>query len=83
MQLSLKGRTPRRIHTIANAKLDKVKDASAITRVELETEADIPSIDERAFQTIALEAKQNCPVSKGLAGTEIQLTAKLLTTAAA
>jgi osmotically inducible protein OsmC len=45
-------------------------------------EADIPGLDERAFQAIALEAKQNCPVSKALARTEIYLTAKLLTTAA-
>jgi hypothetical protein len=40
------------------------------------------ALDERAFQVIALEAKQNCPVSRALAGTEIHLTAKLLTTAA-
>ena len=48
--------------------LDKVANAFAITRVELEMEADIPGLDERAFQAIALEAKQNCPVSKALAG---------------
>jgi hypothetical protein len=42
MQLSRKGVTPRRIHTIANVKLDKVGDAFAITRVEPEMEADIP-----------------------------------------
>jgi lipoyl-dependent peroxiredoxin len=82
MQLSRKGVTPRRIHTIANVKLDKVGDAFAITRVELEMEADIPGLDESTFQAIALEAEQNCPVSKALAGTEIHLTAKLLTTAA-
>jgi osmotically inducible protein OsmC len=67
MQLSRKGITPRRIHAIANVKLDKVGDAFAITRVELQMEADISGIDERAFQAIALEAKQNCPISKALA----------------
>jgi hypothetical protein len=30
-----------------------------------------------------LEAKQNCPISKALAGTEIHLTSRLLTTASA
>jgi osmotically inducible protein OsmC len=59
-------------------KLDKVGEAFSITRVELETEADIPGIDEAAFQKYALGAKANCPVSKALAGTETRLNAKLL-----
>ena len=77
-QLSQKGITPNRIHTIAGVKLDKVGDAFAITRIELQTEAEISSIDDTTFQAIALDAKQNCPVSKALAGTEIHLTARLL-----
>ena len=50
----------------------------SITMIELETEADIPGIDDAAFQKYALDAKQNCPVSKALAETEIRLNAKLL-----
>jgi osmotically inducible protein OsmC len=46
--------------------------------IELETEADIPGIDDATFQKYALDAKQNCPVSKALAATEIRLNAKLL-----
>ena len=83
VELSQKGITPKRIHTVANVKLDKVGDAFAITRVELQTEADIPGIDDATFQKIAHDSKQNCPVSKALAGTEIRLSAKLLTAAAA
>ena len=45
-ELSQKGITPKRIHTVANVKLDKVREAFAITRVELQTEADIPGIVE-------------------------------------
>jgi osmotically inducible protein OsmC len=41
-------------------------------------EAEIPGIDDPTFQKYALDAKQNCPVSKALAGTEIGLTARLL-----
>jgi lipoyl-dependent peroxiredoxin len=82
MQLLRKGIKPRRLYTMANVTLDKVGEGFAITRVELRMEADIPDIDESAFQAIALEAKQNCPVSKALAGTEIYLTAKLTTPAA-
>jgi lipoyl-dependent peroxiredoxin len=82
-QLSQTGITPNRIHTVANVKLDKVGEAFTITRIELQTEADIPGINDALFQRIALDAKQNCPVSKALAGTEIHLNAKLLTAAAA
>ncbi|HEX2714088.1 MAG TPA: OsmC family protein [Candidatus Acidoferrales bacterium] len=82
-QLSRAGITPNRVHTVASVRLDKVGEALAITRVELQTEADIPGIDDARFQEIALDAKQNCPVSKALAGTEIRLTAKLVTAAAA
>jgi lipoyl-dependent peroxiredoxin len=82
MQLSRKRVTPRRIHTIANVELDKVGDGCAITRVELQMEAEVPGL-EQSFQAIAFEAKQNCPISKALAGTEICLTTRLLTTAAA
>lgn len=58
--------------------LDKVGDAFAITRIELDTEAEIPGIDEATFQRYASDAKQNCPVSKALSGTEIRLNARLL-----
>src|SRR5439155_26111720 len=50
----------------------------SITRIELETEAEIPGIDDATFQRHALDAKQSCPVSKALAGTEIHLKAALL-----
>ena len=39
-QLSQKGITPNRIYTIAGVKLDKIGDAFAITRIELQTEAE-------------------------------------------
>src|SRR5881628_2989739 len=70
--------TPTRIHTRAKVTLERVGEGFAITRIELETEAEIPGIDDATFQRNALDAKQNCPVSKALAGTEIHLTATLL-----
>ena len=76
-QLSRAGLTPNRIHTAAKVHLEKTGDAFAITRIELETEAQIPGIDNAAFQILALDAKLNCPVSKALAGTAIHLNAKL------
>ena len=77
-QLSRAGLTPTRIHTAAKVKLEKVGEAFSITLIELETEAEIPGIDDATFQKNALDAKQNCPVSKALAGTEIHLSAKLI-----
>lgn len=76
-QLTRAGQPPARIHTTAQVKLEKVGEGFSITRIDLETEAEIPGIDDETFQRYAQEAKQNCPVSKALAGTEIGLTAKL------
>ncbi len=77
-QLSRARITPKRIHTDAKVTLDKVDEAFSITRIELETGAEIPGIDNATFQKYALDAKQNCPLSKALAGTEIQLKATLV-----
>ena len=76
-QLTRAGQPPTRIHTTAQVKLEKVGDAFSITRIDLETEAEIPGIDDATFQKQAQDAKQNCPVSKALAGTEIGLKATL------
>src|SRR5207253_3527150 len=57
-QLSRAGITPTRIHTSAKVKLEKVGEAFAITGIYLETQADIPGIDDATFQKYALDAKQ-------------------------
>lgn len=77
-QLSRTGLKPTRIHTSAKVKLEKVGEGFSITTIDLETEAEVPGIDDTTFQKNALDAKQNCPVSKALAGVEIHLNAKLL-----
>jgi len=77
-QLSRAGIKPKRIHTEARVKLEKVGEAFSITQIELETEAEIPDVDDATFQKYALDAKQNCPLSKALAATQISMTAKLL-----
>ena len=76
-QLSRAGFTPTRLETRATVTLAKVGDAFAITRIDLETTGDVPGVDDATLQRHALDAKQNCPVSKALGGTEIHLTAKL------
>ena len=69
---------PTRIHTGATVTLDKIGDSFAISRIDLETTAEVPGLDDQTFQRYALEAKRDCPVSKALAGTTIHLTAKLV-----
>ncbi len=72
------GFTPKRVSTNARAHLEKLESGFAITRIELVTEAEVPGIDDDAFQAQAESAKANCPVSKALAGVEIALDAKLV-----
>jgi osmotically inducible protein OsmC len=76
--LTRAGFTPTRINTNASVSLEKVGEAFKITKIELNTEAEIPNIDEPAFLEQAETAKKNCPVSQALAGTEITLSAKLV-----
>ena len=77
-QLSRAQITPTRIHTTATVKLENIGEAFSITSIHLETEAEIPGIDDATFQKYAQDAKQNCPISKALASTDIQLNAKLV-----
>ena len=77
-QLSRAQIKPTRIHTEARVKFEKVGEGFAITQIQLVTEAEIPGIDDASFQEYARGAKENCPLSKALAGTEILLDAKLL-----
>jgi osmotically inducible protein OsmC len=66
------------VHTTAKVHLEKGDAGFAIPRIELVTEAEVPKIDEAAFQQQAETAKKNCPISKLLAAAEITLQAKLL-----
>jgi len=72
------GHTPKRIATTAKVHIEKVGEGFSITRIELDTQAEVPGIDDATFQEIAKKAKEGCPVSKALAGTEITLNAKLV-----
>ena len=75
--LTKAGHPPTRVHTTARVHLEKVGDGFGITRIELTTEAQVPGIDNKAFQEQADAAKKGCPVSKVLAGAQISLTAML------
>lgn len=76
--LSKAGYTPKRIETTANVHIEKVGEGFKITSIDLETEAEIPGIENEAFLRQAEFAKNNCPVSQALTGTTINLQAKLV-----
>lgn len=71
------GFSPESVSTNSNVILDFVDGNPAITTIELNTNANVPDIDEEKFLEIAEGAKKNCPVSKALAGVNIKLNAKL------
>src|SRR5260370_25760008 len=75
--LASAGFTPTRVHTTARVHFNQVSGGFAITPIDLETEAVVPGIDEETFQKLAKDAKANCPVSKALAATPINLKATL------
>jgi osmotically inducible protein OsmC len=71
------GYEPTSVATQAAVKLDKAEGGFAIQRIELETVAVVPGIDEATFMEKANAAKEGCPVSKALTGVEITLEAEL------
>ena len=75
--LTKAGFKPERIQTNAKVHLEQKDGAPTITRIELETDASVPGIDDAAFQEQADTAKKNCPISRLLAAAEISLKAKL------
>ncbi len=77
--LSEAGHVPTRVETRARVHLERVDGKPTISRIELETEGDVPGIADAAFQDIAAKAKAGCPVSRALAAVTITLEARLLT----
>jgi osmotically inducible protein OsmC len=71
------GHPPESIATDAAVSFEQRGEGWAITGVELTTRARVPGIGEEEFRQAAEAAKENCPVSQALAGTEITLNATL------
>ena len=71
------GHDPRRVSTTAIVDFD-TKAGPRIATIALDTEAEVPGIDAHEFQKQAEGAKENCPVSKALAGVDIRLEARLV-----
>lgn len=78
-ELGRAGHEPNRVSTTAKVNLVKRDEGFTITRIQLETEAEVPGIAEAKFQEIAEAAKSGCPVSRALSAVEeITVDAKLI-----
>jgi osmotically inducible protein OsmC len=72
------GFTPNSVETEAKVHLSPADGGGfRISRIDLVTNADVPNIEEDAFQQAAQAAKEGCPVSKALAAVEITVNATL------
>jgi lipoyl-dependent peroxiredoxin len=73
--LAREGHAPEELKTSATVTF---QPGEGITKIVLDVAGRVPGMDEAAFKQAAEEAKENCPVSKALAGVpEISLTARL------
>lgn len=73
-QLTEAGYPPTQIRTNAKVHLEQ---GPRITLIELDTEAEIPNVDEKTFQEKVDYSKKNCPISLALSGPELQVSARL------
>ncbi|NWJ44355.1 MAG: OsmC family protein [Chloroflexi bacterium] len=76
--LSQAGHTPKSVRTEAKVNLALVEGGFKITTIELSTEAEVPGLDNSAFQEFAENTRKTCIVSRALTGVEILLEAKLV-----
>jgi osmotically inducible protein OsmC len=75
-QLTNAGFKPTRIQTTATVHLGA---GPTITKIELDTVAAVPGLDQKTFDEKVATSKANCPVSKALASVgEIVVNAKLV-----
>ena len=72
------GHVAKRVRTIAKVSLDKVGEGFKITKITLQTEGEVPGIDEKTFRETAEKAKTGCPVSQALSATPIELEMRLV-----
>jgi lipoyl-dependent peroxiredoxin len=72
--LAQAGTPPQQVETSAEVTF---QPGTGITGIHLTVTAVVPGLDAEGFAAAAENAKQNCPVSKALTGTEITLTANL------
>ncbi len=75
--LSDAGHPPADLRTTAKVRLEQLEAGFSITNIALATVGEVPGVDAATFASLAQQAKDTCPVSRALAGTDITLEATL------
>ena len=72
------GTPPDHVHVSATVTFDKVGDAWTVTRSELDVVGSVPGISSADFDAVAEQTKDNCPISRAIAGNvELSVSATL------
>ena len=72
------GLSPRRIATQARVHIEKLEAGGfGVTRIELQTDADVPGAEQAAFQQAVDATKATCPISRALSAVPITVEATL------
>lgn len=79
--LAKEGISNARLETTARVRLEQEGEGFAVTRSDLELNADVPDLDEARLRALAEDAKKNCPISK-LLRTDMDLKVNVGATAA-
>ena len=72
-RLGKNGTPPTDLNVRAEVTFDQVDGGWKVTQSVLKVDAVVPGIDDATFQRIAEDARDNCPISKALAG-NVQLS---------
>ena len=62
------GTPPEHLHVSSTVTFDKVGEQWTVTASQLDVVGVVPGMDDAAFDAAARDAKDNCPVSRALAG---------------
>ena len=78
LTLTEAGFAPRSVHTQARVHLRMVDGLPSIGQIDLETQGDVPGLDQDGFRERAEEAKASCIISRALGGVaQINLVTRL------
>ena len=72
------GSPPNDVSATSTVHLSETEAGFSVTLIELDVVGDVPDLDEPDFVRLAEQSKATCPISRALAGTEIQLNAHLV-----
>jgi lipoyl-dependent peroxiredoxin len=75
--LEKNGNKDTKVSSAARCTVEKVGEGFSITTIALEVRVIAPGLDDATLQRLAEDTRKNCPVSRALAGTKIEVKAIL------